>query len=138
MRAPRRAAAAALLCALCALASPVPSSAAARRRLSAEPDEVLDVCIVGAGPAGIGAALALSDKGRSVALLEREAVAGGQTAYQYVDPASGFRVHMGAIVITPPDYPTVMEYARRTGVGVEARPRQAHRAAGASRRVSAR
>jgi phytoene dehydrogenase-like protein len=80
-----------------------PRALAARRLTQAPPDETLDVCVVGAGPAGIGAALALTDKGKTVALLEREAVAGGQTAPEYRDPASGFRVHMGAVVITPPD-----------------------------------
>ena len=97
---------------LCALAALTQHGAA---------DEATDVCVVGGGPAGIGAALALVAKGKRVALLERDAVAGGQTKPEYRDAASGFRLHMGAIVITPPDYPTVMEYARRTGVGVEAR-----------------
>jgi monoamine oxidase len=123
-----------------------PRTLAARRLAQALPDETLDVCVVGAGPAGIGAALALTDKGKTVALLEREAVAGGQTAPEYRDPASGFRVHMGAVVITPPDCafqaiallhqrslsrgagmrdahtdPTVLKYARRTGLGLQAR-----------------
>jgi len=77
--------------------------------------EYKDVCIIGAGPAGIGAALALTDKGlgTSFVLLEREQAVGGQTLPAYTDPATGachaahsillthsnagFRVHMGAI-----------------------------------------
>jgi hypothetical protein len=83
-----------------------------------------DTCIIGAGPAGIGAALALTDKGlgTSFVLLEREKAVGGQTLPAYTDPATGacrcsaifllrliianagFRVHMGAIgaVLTLP------------------------------------
>ena len=79
----------------------------------------VDVCIIGAGPSGIGAALALTEKGKTVALLEREDRAGGQTAPQYVDPATGFRTHQGAIYMTPPDYSLVIDYARRVGVGIE-------------------
>ncbi len=36
------------------------------------PEGVLDVVVIGAGPAGIGAALALTDKGASYVLLEKE------------------------------------------------------------------
>ena len=68
-------------------------------------DEALDVCIIGAGPAGVGAALALAKKshatGNTFALLERQAVVGGQTTPQYRDPATGFRVHMGAVCAFP-------------------------------------
>ena len=81
--------------------------------------QTVDVCIIGAGPSGIGAALALTDKGKTVALLEREDRAGGQAALQYVDPATGFRTHQGAIVFTPPDYGLVLDYASRVGVGIE-------------------
>jgi len=87
---------------------------------SATAATTLDVCVVGAGPAGIGAALALADKGKSVALLDRAAVVGGQTAFEYRDPATGFRVHMGAIVLVPPDYPRVMALAARVGLGIRA------------------
>lgn len=41
--------------------------------------ETVDVCVIGAGPSGIGAALALADKGKTVTLLERDDRAGGQT-----------------------------------------------------------
>lgn len=91
---------------------------------AAEPpraDESVQVCVVGAGPAGVAAATALARKGKSVVLLERDDAAGGQTTPAYTDPATGFRLHMGAIMLTPPDYPIVMEYARRVGLGVEAR-----------------
>ena len=88
-------------------------------RKAAGTAQTVDVCIIGAGPSGIGAALALTQKDKSVALLERENRAGGQTAPQYVDPASGFRTHQGAIYMTPPDYSLVIDYASRVGVGIE-------------------
>ena len=90
-----------------------------RAAASASADETVDVCVVGAGPSGIGAALALADKGKTVALLERDDRAGGQTKPEYRDPATGFRTHQGAIVLTPPDYPTVLKYASRVGIGIE-------------------
>ena len=81
--------------------------------------ESVDVCVVGAGPSGIGAALALADKGKTVALLERDDRAGGQTKPEYVHPETGFRTHQGAIFLTPADYPTVLRYATRVGLGIE-------------------
>ena len=87
--------------------------------IAAGATDAADVCVVGAGPSGIGAALALADKGKTVALLERDGHAGGQTAPQYVDPVSGFRTHQGAIVLTPADYPTVLRYAAKVGLGIE-------------------
>ena len=104
------AAAARLRCCACILLLAASAAAA---------DEQLDVCIVGAGPAGIGAATALAAKGRSVALVERAAVAGGQAALEYRN--NGWRLHMGAIVLTPPDYPLIMAAAQHVGIGVEVR-----------------
>lgn len=65
-------AAAAALCAVVLLLCPATG-------LAAVADETVDVCVVGAGPAGIGAALGLMEKGKTVALLERDDRAGGQT-----------------------------------------------------------
>lgn len=57
--------------------------------------EYKDTCIIGAGPAGIGAALALTDKGlgTSFVVLEREKAVGGQTLPAYTDPATGAWEH---------------------------------------------
>jgi glycine/D-amino acid oxidase-like deaminating enzyme len=119
--APRLAAAALASALLLALALPSAVSAGAASAASAE---ALDVCVVGAGPSGVAAALALSQRGKSVALLEREDGVGGQAYPSYQDPASGFRVHMGAVVLTPPDYPIVMGFAKQFGIGVQARTDQ--------------
>lgn len=53
------------------------ASAQARAALAAEPAETPDVAIVGAGPAGLGAAAALAGAGLSVVVLERGGEAGG-------------------------------------------------------------
>ena len=79
----------------------------------------VDVCVIGAGPAGIGAALGLASKGKSFVLLERNGWVGGQTSPEYRDPATGSRLHMGAVVLTPPDYPLVMQLADQVGLGVQ-------------------
>jgi hypothetical protein len=103
----------------------------------------VDVCVIGAGPAGIGAALGLASKGKSFVLLERNGwvgcvaiappasnraltspdsrvlVSSGQTSPEYRDPATGSRLHMGAVVLTPPDYPLLMELANFVGLGVQ-------------------
>jgi glycine/D-amino acid oxidase-like deaminating enzyme len=120
--APRFAAAALASALLLALA--LPSAVSAGAGSAAASAEALDVCVVGAGPSGVAAALALSQRGKSVALLEREDGVGGQAYPSYQDPASGFRVHMGAVVLTPPDYPIVMGFAKQFGIGVQARADQ--------------
>lgn len=101
--------AALLLCAIARLGSAASASSAAH----------FDVCVVGAGPAGVAATQTLIEKGKRVALLEREAFVGGQTAPKYVDPSSGFRVLMGAIVLAPGDYPITMRYAQMVGLGIQ-------------------
>src|SRR5882724_9627381 len=47
---------------------------------SLERDLTVDVCVVGAGIAGLLCALELTERGRSVVVLEREGVAAGDTA----------------------------------------------------------
>jgi NADPH-dependent 2,4-dienoyl-CoA reductase/sulfur reductase-like enzyme len=83
--------------------------------------EYRDVCVVGAGPSGVAAALALTQKNITVALLERLPGVGGQTFPSYTDPASGFRLHMGAIVLGEQDYRIVMGFAKQVGLGVTVR-----------------
>ena len=87
--------------------------------VTAAPRDSVDVCVVGAGPAGIGAALGLAAKGKSFLLLERDGWVGGQTSPEYRDPVTGRRLHLGAVVLTPPDYPLVMELAQQVGLGVQ-------------------
>jgi phytoene dehydrogenase-like protein len=84
-------------------------------------DEYRDVCVVGAGPSGVAAALALTQKNKTVALLERLSGVGGQTFPSYTDPASGFRLHMGAVVLGEQDYRIVMGFAKQVGLGVTVR-----------------
>jgi NADPH-dependent 2,4-dienoyl-CoA reductase/sulfur reductase-like enzyme len=96
--------------------------ACARAGAAAE-GEYRDVCVVGAGPSGVAAALALTQKNKTVALLERLPGVGGQTFPSYTDPASGFRLHMGAVVLGEQDYRIVMGFAKRVGLGVTVRAR---------------
>jgi phytoene dehydrogenase-like protein len=84
--------------------------------------EYRDVCVVGAGPSGVAAALALTQKNRTVALLERLSGVGGQTFPSYTDAKSGFRLHMGAVVLIQPDYRVVMGFAKQFGLGATVRP----------------
>jgi phytoene desaturase len=58
------------------------------------------VVVVGAGPAGLSAALRLAGAGRSVTLLEREAVPGGRAGVRHVE---GYTFDTGPTVLTMPD-----------------------------------
>jgi NADPH-dependent 2,4-dienoyl-CoA reductase/sulfur reductase-like enzyme len=106
----------ALACATHAVAA-----AAAGAGAAAAPSEYRDVCVVGAGPSGVAAALALTQKNKTVALLERLPGVGGQTYPSYTDPASGFRLHMGAVVLIQPDYRVVTGFATQFGLGIKVR-----------------
>jgi NADPH-dependent 2,4-dienoyl-CoA reductase/sulfur reductase-like enzyme len=109
----------ALILALAALAS-AHGAVDAAASAAASPPAVADVCVVGAGPAGLAAALALSRRNVTVALLERQAGVGGQTFASYVDEA-GFKVHLGAIFLIPDSYPRTVALAKELGIGIEAR-----------------
>jgi 15-cis-phytoene desaturase len=57
-----------------------------------------DVIVIGAGPAGLAAALELSDVGKRVLILEKEGLAGGRTASWNdggMQVESGFHRHIG-------------------------------------------
>lgn len=95
------------------------AATASKNATTSASDERADVCIVGAGPSGVGAAVALADRNYSVALLERADGVGGQAYASYTDPSSGFRLHTGAIIILTADYPRVLALARRLDIDVE-------------------
>jgi phytoene dehydrogenase-like protein len=95
--------------------------AAAGAGTAAASGEYRDVCVVGAGPSGVAAALALAQKNKTVALLERLPGVGGQTFPSYTDPSSGFRLHMGAVVLVQPDYRVVSGFAAQLGLGIKVR-----------------
>jgi len=60
--------------------------------------------VVGAGLAGLSAAMRLAGAGRRVTLLEREAVPGGRAGVQVSETASGsYRFDPGPTVLTMPD-----------------------------------
>jgi phytoene desaturase len=62
------------------------------------------VVVVGAGLAGLSAALRLAGAGRRVTLLEREAVPGGRAGVRVLEAASGvYRFDPGPTVLTMPD-----------------------------------
>ncbi|MGY0499387.1 phytoene desaturase family protein [Nocardia sp. FBN12] len=67
------------------------------RTVSGRTDEVV---VVGAGLAGLAAALHLAGRGRAVTVVERETVAGGRAGRRDVD---GYRLDTGPSVLTMPD-----------------------------------
>ncbi|MGF0319600.1 phytoene desaturase family protein [Nocardia fluminea] len=67
------------------------------RTISGRTDEVV---VVGAGLAGLAAALHLAGRGRSVTVVERDSVAGGRAGRRDVD---GFLLDTGPSVLTMPD-----------------------------------
>ncbi|MBU6277774.1 MAG: phytoene desaturase [Actinomycetales bacterium] len=71
------------------------------RTVSGPTDEVV---VVGAGLAGLSAAMRLAGAGRSVTVLEREAVPGGRAGRVELQGASGtYHVDTGPTVLTMPD-----------------------------------
>ncbi|MDO8307111.1 MAG: phytoene desaturase family protein [Actinomycetota bacterium] len=63
-----------------------------------------NVVVVGAGLAGLSAAMRLSGAGRTVTVLEREALPGGRAGRLNLDVASGtYRFDTGPTVLTMPD-----------------------------------
>ena len=76
-----------------------------------------DVCVVGAGPAGVSATVTLRQKGRSVLLLDRDTIVGGQAAPQYTD-ALGYKVHLGAVWVIPHDYTLLMSHVAKLGLNL--------------------
>ena len=62
------------------------------------------VVVVGAGLAGLSAAMRLSGAGRRVTVLERESSPGGRAGRLDIDVADGtFRFDTGPTVLTMPD-----------------------------------
>lgn len=72
-----------------------------------------DVCIIGGGSSGTYAAIGLRDKGKSVAVIEKQGVLGGSTN-TYTDPATGTKVDYGVVVFE--NRTTVTSYFSRFGI----------------------
>ncbi len=80
-----------------------------------------DVVVLGAGPAGLGAAWRLARSGRSVIVLEREAAVGGLSASFEV---AGVRVDHGSHRLHPATDPVVLDALRGLlGDELQLRPR---------------
>lgn len=80
-----------------------------------------DVVVLGAGPAGLGAAWRLARTGRSVVVLEREPVVGGLSASFEV---AGLRVDHGSHRLHPATDPVVLDALRGLlGDELQLRPR---------------
>lgn len=62
-----------------------------------EPEEAVDVLVIGGGPAGLSAAWAASEAGATVRVLEREPVAGGAGAWpgRYYGADTRFQAELG-------------------------------------------
>ncbi|WP_336922947.1 protoporphyrinogen/coproporphyrinogen oxidase [Aquipuribacter sp. SD81] len=88
--------------------------------MSGLPRGEVDVAVLGAGPAGLGAGLRLAEAGSSVAVLEREDHVGGLTASRTV---GGVRVDVGSHRLHPATDPHVMALLRRL-LGAELQTRR--------------
>ena len=95
-------------------------STARAQAAAAAPVERVDVCVVGAGPAGVAAALSLARRNKTLALLERRDGVGGQAYANYTDPSTGERLLLGAVILSDEDY-TVLRFAKELGIGTQAR-----------------
>lgn len=72
------------------------------------------VCIVGAGPAGLSAAKALEEKGRSVVVFEKRPEVGGKCQAYY--DANGLFHPLGAVLFTKGTYTETLKVIESTGV----------------------
>ena len=106
-----------MLIAASAAAAPGPAPAAAAERV--------DVCIVGAGPAGVAAAVTLARRNKTIAVLERRDGVGGQAWANWTDPATGVRLLLGAVIIASQEDTTVLGFAKELGIGTQVRSRNA-------------
>jgi predicted NAD/FAD-binding protein len=74
-----------------------------------------DVCIIGGGSGGTYPAIRLQQMGKSVVVVEKEAVLGGHTN-TYIDPVTGAPVDYGVAVWE--DIPVVQNYFAYLGVAL--------------------
>jgi hypothetical protein len=76
---------------------------------------IRDVCIIGGGSGGTYPAIRLQQMGKSVVVVEREAVLGGHTN-TYIDPVTGAPIDYG--VVEWEDIPVVRNYFAYLGVAL--------------------
>ncbi|CZT08465.1 uncharacterized protein RCO7_08200 [Rhynchosporium graminicola] len=75
--------------------------------------QILPICIVGAGPAGLTAAKKLEDKGRKVVIFERQVTVGGKCQAVYAD--NTFHP-LGALLFSNASYPETLKVIATSGV----------------------
>lgn len=75
-----------------------------------------DVCIIGGGSSGTYAAIRLAQQGKSVAVIEQQAVLGGHTN-TYLDPATRTPINYGVAIFA--DIPVVRSYLSYLGVALK-------------------
>ncbi|EME82563.1 uncharacterized protein MYCFIDRAFT_9246, partial [Pseudocercospora fijiensis CIRAD86] len=74
-----------------------------------------DVAILGGGPSGTYAAVGLRDKGKSVVIVEKEAVLGGNVA-SYLVPSTAISVEVGVYFLN--NAPTLRKFFSRFNLGL--------------------
>lgn len=102
-----------------ALVSGLPQSAQVPPVQPAAESSATKICIVGAGPSGLGAATRLIANGyRNITIFEKEAEPGGK-AKNWIDPATNAVFPIGAVMLLLGTYPTTMEYAAKHGLSYQ-------------------
>ena len=114
-----------------------PDAAALRERARLSFDLDVDICVVGAGLAGLTVALEAARLGASVAVLEGRHVGWNASGHQLGTVMPGYGLPIGEL-IERIGFEDARELWALSKEGAEYRPRHRHRRADAGHRASAR